>query len=63
LAVERVRNPIRLARIILEKSEHMLLAGYGAEQFAVEHGMALCDPNDLITEAEHAFGLLFPEKP
>jgi beta-aspartyl-peptidase (threonine type) len=52
VAVERVRNPIRLARIILEKSEHMLLAGYGAEQFAVEHGMALCDPNDLITETE-----------
>jgi beta-aspartyl-peptidase (threonine type) len=52
VAVERVRNPIRLARIILEKSEHMLLAGYGAEQFAVEHGMPLCDPNDLITETE-----------
>jgi beta-aspartyl-peptidase (threonine type) len=52
VAVERVRNPIRLARAILEKSEHMLLAGYGAEQFAVEHGIALCDPKDLITETE-----------
>jgi L-asparaginase / beta-aspartyl-peptidase len=52
VAVERVRNPIRLARLILEKSEHMLLAGYGAEQFAVEHGIALCDPKELITETE-----------
>jgi beta-aspartyl-peptidase (threonine type) len=52
VAVERIRNPIRLARTILEKSEHMLLAGQGAEQFAVEHGIGLCDPKDLITEAE-----------
>jgi L-asparaginase / beta-aspartyl-peptidase len=52
VAVERIRNPIRLARMILDKSEHMLLAGYGAEQFAVEHGLALCDPDDLITEVE-----------
>jgi beta-aspartyl-peptidase (threonine type) len=52
VAVERVRNPIRLARAVLEESEHMLLAGYGAEQFAVEHGISLCDPKDLITETE-----------
>ena len=54
VAVERVRNPIRLARMILEESEHMLLAGYGAEQFALEKGMRLCDPQDLITSAEAA---------
>jgi L-asparaginase / beta-aspartyl-peptidase len=52
VAVERIRNPIHLARMILDKSEHMLLAGYGAEQFAAEHGLALCDPDDLITEVE-----------
>src|SRR5215471_8987903 len=52
VAVERVRNPIRLARLILEKSEHMLIAGYGAEQFALEHGMALCSPAELITDRE-----------
>jgi beta-aspartyl-peptidase (threonine type) len=52
IAVERIRNPIRLARLILEKSEHMLLAGYGAERFAVEQGLALCDANELITKAE-----------
>jgi len=52
VAVERVRNPIRLARLILEKSEHMLIAGYGAEQFALENAMGLCSPAELITDHE-----------
>jgi len=52
VAVERIRNPIRLARLVLEKSEHMLLAGYGAEQFALEQGLEFCNPEDLITERE-----------
>jgi L-asparaginase / beta-aspartyl-peptidase len=53
-AVERIRNPIRLARCVLEKSKHMLLVGAGAEQFAQENGMPLCNPGDLITEQERA---------
>lgn len=52
VAVERVRNPIQLARRILHESDHMLLSGYGAEQFARECGFELCNPEDLITEAE-----------
>jgi beta-aspartyl-peptidase (threonine type) len=51
-AVERIRNPIRLARLVLENSEHMLLAGYGAEQFAHESGMELCDPAVFAIPAE-----------
>ena len=51
-AVERIRNPIRLARLILEKSQHILLVGSGAERFAVEHGMALCDPRELVSPFE-----------
>src|SRR6202008_2395867 len=39
-------------RLILEKSEHMLLAGSGAEQFALEHGVGFCNPDDLITRRE-----------
>jgi len=50
-AVERIRNPIRLARLVLEKSEHMMLVGLGAEQFAVENGLPLCDSTELITAA------------
>jgi beta-aspartyl-peptidase (threonine type) len=49
-AVERIRNPIRLARLVLEKSEHLMLVGPGAEQFATENGFPLCDPDELITE-------------
>jgi len=47
-AVERIRNPVRLARKVLENSEHMMLVGAGAEQFAREQGMALCEPEALI---------------
>jgi L-asparaginase / beta-aspartyl-peptidase len=52
VAVERVRNPIRLARLVLDRSEHMLLAGAGAERFALENGLPLCDPNELVTDRE-----------
>ncbi|MGB6877500.1 MAG: isoaspartyl peptidase/L-asparaginase [Candidatus Acidiferrales bacterium] len=51
-AVERVKNPIRLARKLLESSEHMMLAGAGAELFAQENGISLCDPSELIIERE-----------
>jgi beta-aspartyl-peptidase (threonine type) len=53
-AVERIRNPIRLARLVLEKSEHMMLVGPGAEKFAEENGLKLCDPEDLILDRERA---------
>src|SRR5450631_881079 len=32
--VTRIRNPIELARAVMEKSEHVMLAGAGAEEFA-----------------------------
>jgi L-asparaginase / beta-aspartyl-peptidase len=51
-AVERVRNPIRLARLILEKSKHVMLAARGAEIFAAENGIPLCAPEELILDRE-----------
>jgi len=51
-AVERIRNPIRLARRILEKGQHSFLVGEGAEQFAMEVGMPFCDPSELVTPYE-----------
>jgi beta-aspartyl-peptidase (threonine type) len=51
-AVECVRNPIRLARQIMEHSEHIMLVAAGAEKFAAEHGIALCAPEELIHERE-----------
>ena len=53
-AVERIRNPIRLARAILEKSEHMMLVGAGAEKFAAENGIPLCSPEDLVIDRERS---------
>jgi beta-aspartyl-peptidase (threonine type) len=51
-AVERIRNPIRLARKVMEASHHMLLAGAGAERFALENDILLCRPEELIVDRE-----------
>ena len=37
-AVTRLRNPVLAARAVMERSRHVLLAGAGAERFAVRHG-------------------------
>jgi L-asparaginase / beta-aspartyl-peptidase len=50
--VHSIRNPISLARKIMEESEHILLVGNGAERFAMEHGMKLCEVDDLLVERE-----------
>jgi beta-aspartyl-peptidase (threonine type) len=50
--VQRVRNPIRLARKVMESCEHMMLVGAGAEQFAAAAGLPLCAPEELICERE-----------
>lgn len=47
-AVERVRNPISLARKVLEESPHVLLVGEGAREFAMEHGVELCLARELL---------------
>lgn len=50
--VERLRNPIRAARLVLEESPHVYFVGTGAERFARQHGMALCDNMDLVIPRE-----------
>jgi len=50
--LHRVKNPIRVARKILEHCPHMMLVGEGAERFATAQGIPLCNPKDLISEAE-----------
>jgi beta-aspartyl-peptidase (threonine type) len=49
-AVSGVRNPISLARQILEAGRHSLFAGPGALTRARELGVPLCDPAELVTE-------------
>lgn len=48
--VQRVKNPISLARAVMEKSPHVLLSGAGAESFAAEQGIELIDPKWFYTE-------------
>jgi len=45
-----VRNPINLARAVMEKSEHVMLSGKGAETFATEQGLTTVDPEYFYTE-------------
>jgi L-asparaginase / beta-aspartyl-peptidase len=37
--VRHIANPVSLARLVLERSDHVLLAGAGAEEFASRHGV------------------------
>jgi beta-aspartyl-peptidase (threonine type) len=50
--VERIRNPIHAARLVLDKSPHVYFVGTGAERFARQHGMALCDNMELVIPRE-----------
>jgi len=50
--VERIANPIRAARKILSESPHVYFVAEGAENFAAEHGIALCDNRDLVIPRE-----------
>ena len=50
--VEHLPNPIRAARLVLEQSPHVYFVGIGAERFATQHGMRLCDNMDLVIPRE-----------
>ncbi|MGA9649520.1 isoaspartyl peptidase/L-asparaginase family protein [Pedobacter sp.] len=42
--VTTVKNPISAARAVMEKSEHVMMVGAGADQFAKEAGLEIVDP-------------------
>lgn len=48
--LRHVRNPVLLARTVLEHSPHVMLAGEGAETFAREQGITLVDAAYFRTE-------------
>ena len=50
--VERLPNPIRAARLVLDQSPHVYFVGQGAERFATRHGMRLCDNSELVVPRE-----------
>ena len=50
--VERLSNPIRAARLVLERSPHVYFVGAGAEAFAQEQGMPWIENSELVLERE-----------
>ncbi|CAL4186750.1 unnamed protein product, partial [Meganyctiphanes norvegica] len=48
-AIKNVRNPVKVARLVMDKTQHVLLAGCGANKFAANHGHNEVDPDTLIT--------------
>ena len=50
--VERIRNPIQAARLVLEQSPHVYFVGPGAEAFAAAHGMKLIENAELVLDRE-----------
>lgn len=49
--VGNIKNPILAARAVMEKSEHVMLEGRGAEQFAKEQGLEIVDPKYFWTKS------------
>jgi len=60
-SVRHVRNPIELARRVMEKSRHVLLVGAGAEEFALEEKFTLV-PNRYFRTAERVEQLEFEQR-
>ncbi|HEX7583566.1 MAG TPA: isoaspartyl peptidase/L-asparaginase [Prolixibacteraceae bacterium] len=52
-SVRDIKNPIRVARAVMEKSEHVLLNGAGASQFAKEQGFEPVDNSYFYTEKRY----------
>lgn len=52
--LQRVKNPVVLARLLLEKGRHVMLYGQGAEAFAQSHGLVFEDPSYFVTERRQA---------
>ncbi len=50
--VSRILHPVALARELLESSQHVMLSGEGALEFARGRGIPVCDPEEMIVERE-----------
>ena len=60
--VSKIKNPVLLARAIMEKSEWMILRGKGAEAFARKYGIEEVEPEYFDTELRYQQLLKFKEK-
>ncbi len=48
--LRRIKNPVELARLVMERSPHVMLSGEGAEKFATENGVRLVDQKYFFTQ-------------
>ncbi len=48
--LKHIKNPIELARLVMEKSPHVMIIGPGAEEFALDQGMTLVPNSYFHTE-------------
>jgi beta-aspartyl-peptidase (threonine type) len=48
--VGTIRNPVAAARLVMEKTKHVMLVGKGAEVFAKNNGLTPVDPSYFITQ-------------
>lgn len=51
--VKRIKNPINAARIVMDSTHHVMMAGKGAEDFAKLHGIKFVDDQYFHTEKRH----------
>jgi beta-aspartyl-peptidase (threonine type) len=51
-SVQHIANPIHLARLVMEKTQHVLLVGPGAEEFAKSQGIELVSPYYFYNDRE-----------
>ncbi len=50
-SVTTIKNPIRAAIAVMQKSEHVMMIGAGAEKFAALNGLEIVDPSYFFTES------------
>ncbi len=51
-ALRRIANPIDLARLVMDRTHHVMLVGVGAEEFARAQGVDLVSPYHFFNERE-----------
>ena len=49
-SITTIKNPISASRAVMDKSQHVMMAGKGAEKFAAQQGCTIVDPSYFFTE-------------
>ena len=53
--IQNVLHPIEVARLVMRRTQHVMLVGQGALQFAKSMGIEEVDPEELVTDREREF--------